>query len=425
MASSSTQPERPLEGSKVIELGSTVAGPFCGRMLADFGADVIKVEQQSGDAVRSMGKRKQGRSLYAASIFRNKRNVSINLQKPEGRALVRDLCEKADIVIENFKPGTLERWNLDYDTLSKNNPGLIMVRISGYGQTGPYSHRPGYGVVCEAVSGMREITGDPDRPPARVAVSLTDYITGLYGAFGAAMALISRGKTGKGQIVDTALYEAAFSFMEPHVPAFQQLNIVARRAGSRLPDNTPNALYPTGDGRHIHIAAITNPLFAKLANAMGCPELIEDARFSQPVARSQNEDDLDDLIGEWTSSLSVSEAESILQEVNVPASRIFDMQDIFADPHYAAREMIAMPEDKELGPVAMPNVVPRLSGTPGRIDWVGKDIGADTCSVFEHDLGLSAGEVKRLVEAGVLFADMEANEAKMAGEPVTKKVREL
>ncbi|MGQ3485893.1 CaiB/BaiF CoA transferase family protein [Roseovarius pacificus] len=395
---------RPLEGCRVVELGSTVAGPFCGRLLADFGADVIKVEQRSGDAVRSMGKRNHGRSLYAASIFRNKRNVSVDLQKPEGRALVRALCEKADIVIENFKPGTLERWQLDYATLSKANPGLVMVRISGYGQSGPYSGRPGYGVVCEAVSGMREITGDPDRPPARVAVSLTDYVTGLYGAFGAVVALRARDETGRGQVVDTALYEAAFSFMEPHVPAFQQLGVVARRAGPRLPDNTPNSLYPTGDGRHIHIAAITNPLFGRLVQAMGQPELAEDPRFAQPVARSENEDELDALIGDWTSSLPVEEVEAALQAVNVPASRIFDMRDIFADPHYAARDMIATPPDDELGPVAMPNVVPKLSDTPGRIDWVGRNTGADTRTIFEEELGLSAAEVERLIETGVLFA---------------------
>ncbi|WP_274626765.1 CaiB/BaiF CoA transferase family protein [Arvimicrobium flavum] len=395
---------RPLDGVRVIELGSTVAGPFCGRLLADFGADVIKVEQKSGDAVRSMGKRNRGRSLYAASIFRNKRNVSIDLQTVQGRDLVRRLCEKADIVVENFKPGTLERWGLDHDTLSLANPGLISVRISGYGQTGPYSSRPGYGVVCEAVSGMREITGDPDRPPARVAVSLTDYITGLYAAFGAVMALKARQRSGRGQVVDAALYEAAFSFMEPHVPAYQQLGVIARRAGPRLPDNTPNSLYPTGDGRHVHIAAITNPLFGRLATAMDRPDLAQDPRFAQPVARSENEDALDALIGDWTSSLPVEEVEARLQAVNVPASRIYDMSDIFADPHYAARGMIATPEDPELGPVAMPNVVPRLSETPGRVEWIGRDTGADTRSLFETELGLSADEVAGLIEAGVLHA---------------------
>jgi len=394
----------PLAGYRVVELGSTVAGPFCGRLFADFGADVIKVEQRSGDAVRSMGKRNRGRSLYAASIFRNKRNISVDLHRPEGRRLVRALCEKADIVIENFKPGTLERWELDHETLKKANPGLVMVRISGYGQTGPYAGRPGYGVVCEAVSGMREITGDPDRPPARVAVSLTDYITGLYAAFGAVIALLARGRTGEGQVVDAALYGAAFSFMEPHVPASQQLGAIARRAGPRLPDNTPNSLYPTQDGRYVHITAITNPVFRRLAGAMGQPGLADDPRFSQPVARSGHEDELDALIGQWTSGLPMVRIEDLLQAADVPVARIYDMRDIFDDPHYAARGMIATPEDPVLGPLAMPNVVPRLCATPGGIRWTGRDAGADTRAIMEDELGLSVAEIDGLIAAGIISA---------------------
>jgi crotonobetainyl-CoA:carnitine CoA-transferase CaiB-like acyl-CoA transferase len=217
----------PLAGLRVIELGSTVAGPFCARLLADFGADVIKVEQAEGDALRSFGHRRAGRSLYNASMQRGKRIACIDLRTDEGRALVRQLCEGADVVVENFRPGTLEGWGLGYEGLSVVNPGLVMVRISGFGQDGPYSARGGYGVVCEAVSGLREITGDPDRPPPRAATSLTDYIAGLYGALGAMMALHERARSGHGQVVDSALYEGAFSFMEPHVPAFQQLGIVA------------------------------------------------------------------------------------------------------------------------------------------------------------------------------------------------------
>lgn len=213
----------PMTGIRVIELGSTVAGPFCARLMADFGADVIKVEQPEGDAVRSMGTRKDGRSLYGASIFRNKRLAAIDLRSEEGRSLARDLCLSVDIVVENFRPGTLEKWGLGHEALSAENPGLIMVRISGFGQEGPYSGRGGYGVVGEAVSGLREITGDPDRPPPRVNTSMADYCAGLYGAFGAVMALLERSRTGKGQVVDATLLESSFSFMEPHVPAFQQL----------------------------------------------------------------------------------------------------------------------------------------------------------------------------------------------------------
>jgi len=239
MTTPTSPPEGPLAGTRVLELGSTVAGPFCGRLLADFGAEVIKIEPAEGDAVRTMGKRFHGKSLYAASIFRNKSLVCLDLREPRGQEIARKLAAKSDVLIENFRPGGLEKWGLGYDRLSAENPGLVMVRISGFGQDGPYGQRAGYGVIGEAVSGLRHVTGDPDRPPARIAVSLTDCITGLYGAFGATLALLARGKTGRGQVVDAALYECAFSFMEPHVPAYDKLGAVAMRTGSRLPDSTP------------------------------------------------------------------------------------------------------------------------------------------------------------------------------------------
>ncbi|GMG84303.1 CaiB/BaiF CoA-transferase family protein [Paralimibaculum aggregatum] len=406
----------PLDGRRVIELGSTVAGPFCGRLLGDFGADVIKIEQREGDAVRSMGKRNRGRSLYAASIFRNKRNVSIDLRRPEGRALARRLCATADVVVENFRPGTLERWGLGYEDLSRENPGLVLVRISGYGQHGPYSQRPGYGVVCEAVSGMREITGDPDRPPARVAVSLTDYITGLYAAFGAALALIERQRTGRGQVVDTALYESAFSFMEPHIPAFQQLGEIARRAGSRLPDNVPNTLFETADRRHIHITAISQTLFAKLMAVIGRPELADDPSFAAGPARAENEAALTAIIAGWVAARPLAEAEAALEAAGIPHARIYDMADIFADPHYRARGAIVTPEDPVLGPVAMAEVVPRLSETPGGVHWPGRDTGVDTLAVLEGELGLSAGEIEALLQSGILFpGEREKDNAAEAG----------
>ncbi|HWL29774.1 MAG TPA: CaiB/BaiF CoA-transferase family protein [Burkholderiaceae bacterium] len=397
----------PLSGYRVIELGSTVAGPFCARLMADFGADVIKVEQEEGDAVRSMGSQKDGRSLYGASILRNKRIVSVDLRKEQGRDIARRLCLDADIVIENFRPGTLERWGMGYDDLSAVNPGLVLVRISGYGQDGPYSQRPGYGVVCEAFSGLREVTGDPDRPPARVAVSMTDYITGLYGAFGAVMAILERTRTGRGQVVDSALYETAFSFMEPHIPAYQQLGLIATRCGSRLPGHTPNSLYATGDGRYIHITAGSQSIFKRLAVAMEKPELLDDARYATPTDRSRNEDAMDAIVEEWTRSKALVELETILDQAGVPASRIFNMEDIFADPHYRAREMIVAPEDPQLGPVAMANVVPRLSGTPGSVRWAGRDIGQDTESVLIELLGLTEQEVEALAEAQVIYRNVD------------------
>ena len=392
----------PLKGLRAIELGSTVAGPFCARLLADFGADVIKVEQPEGDAVRSMGTQRDGCSLYGASIFRNKRLVSIDLRQQAGRDLVGRLCSTADIVVENFRPGALERWGLGYDELSKDNPGLILVRISGFGQDGPYSDRGGYGVVGEAVSGLREITGEPDRPPPRMATSLTDYIAGLYAAFGTMMAVVERQRTGKGQVIDSALYEAAFSFMEPHVPAFQQLGIVAKRAGSRLPGNTPNSLYPTSDGRHVVIAAASDGVFARLAAAIGKPELADDPRFSTGICRTRHEDDCDAAITAWTSNTPIAEIEAALQEAKVPAARIYTVEDIFADAHYRHREMLVDVPDPQLGTVTLAGVVPKMSDTPGSVWRSGGRVGEDTCEVLKNELELSQAEIDALERDGTV-----------------------
>ena len=392
----------PLSGLSVIELGSTIAGPFCARLLADFGADVIKVEQAEGDAVRYMGRQCKGRSLYGASILRGKRAVSINLRTEEGRVLVRRLCEKADIVVENFRAGALEKWGLGYDTLSANNPGLVMVRISGFGQNGPYSDRGGYGVVCEAVSGLREINGEPDRPPPRMATSLTDYIAGLYGAFGVVMAVFERTRTGRGQVVDSALYEGSFSFMEPHIPAFQQLGEIARRAGHRLPGNTPNSLYETRDHRHIVMAAASDSVFSRLAHAMGQPALAEDPRFVTALKRIENEDACDAIIEKWSRSLDLVQVEAALKEAKVPAAPIYSVADIFADPHYRHRDMLVDVEDAVLGAVTVTGIVPKLSATPGTVRWAGRDIGADTVEILKEELNISGEEVNALARSGVV-----------------------
>jgi crotonobetainyl-CoA:carnitine CoA-transferase CaiB-like acyl-CoA transferase len=399
---SSANRSGPLKGLRAIELGSTIAGPFCTRLLADFGADVIKVEQPEGDAVRSMGTQREGCSLYGASIFRNKRLMSVDLRQQAGRDLVRRLCVKADIVVENFRPGTLERWGLGYDELSRENPGLILVRISGFGQDGPYSDRGGYGVVGEAVSGLRGITGDADRPPPRVATSLTDYIAGLYAAFGVVMAVVERHGTGKGQVVDAALYEAAFSFMEPHIPAYQQLGVIARRAGSRLPGNTPNSLYATSDGRHVVIAAASDAVFARLAAAIGRPELADDPRFSTGIARTRHQDDCDAAITAWTSRTPIAEVEAALQEAKVPAARIYTVEDIFGDAHYRHREMLVDLPDPELGMVTLAGVVPKMSRTPGSVWRSGPRIGEDTCEVLKNELKLTQVEIDALERNGTV-----------------------
>lgn len=404
MSAPSEEPIGPLAGLRVVELGSTVAGPFCARLLADFGADVIKVEQRTGDAVRSMGRQSRQRSLYAASILRGKRIVSINLREADGQALVRQLCEQADIVVENFRPGALEGWGLGYDVLSERNPGLVLVRISGFGQTGPYSGRSGYGVVCEAVSGLREMTGETGAPPPRIATSLTDYIAGLYAAFGAVMAIHHRSRTGRGQVVDSALYEGAFTFMEPFVPAFQQLQEVATRAGSRLPGNTPNSLYVTADDKHIVIAAASDSVFARLVAAAGRPELAHDERFATALARVRNADACEQVIIDWVGAHSLAEVQAALSESGVPAAPIYTVADIFADPHYAARDMLVDVEDPALGNVTVTGIVPKLSATPGQVRFAGRQIGADTLQVLRDDLGLDETSIRNLLAGGIVHA---------------------
>jgi crotonobetainyl-CoA:carnitine CoA-transferase CaiB-like acyl-CoA transferase len=392
----------PLAGYTVIELGSTVAGPFCGRLLADFGASVIKVEVAEGDPLRSMGTHKDGISLYALSIFRNKEVISVDLRTEEGQALLRRLIDQADFLVENFRPGTLERWGLGYDTLRATNPGLILVRISGYGQDGPYSKQPGYGVIGEAISGLRSITGDPDRPPARVATSLSDYVTGLYGAFGAMLALEARHQSGKGQVVDTALAECAFSFMEPHVMAYDQLGLVAQRAGSRLPGSSPNNLYQSADGFYVHVAALADPIFRRLAHAMSQPDFAEDPRFASNRLRALHCDEVDARMQDWIGAQPYEAIHRLLDEHDIPHAKIYNIDDVFDDPHFRAREAITRREHARLGMVAVPNVTPRLSDTPGEVRALGRDTGADTAEVLRRMLGCDADTLAALQARGVI-----------------------
>lgn len=398
----------PLEGVRVLELTTTVAGPFCGRLLADFGAEVIKVERPQGDDLRSFGAFVDGKSLFAGSILRNKSLIAVDLRTEQGQQVARKLAGKCDIVIENFRPGTLERWKLGYDGLAKENPALVMVRVSGFGQTGPYARRPGYGIIAEAMSGLRHLTGHPEAPPPRIAMPLTDYIAGVYAAFGAIMALHHARKTGQGQVVDTALYESAFSFTELHIPAFAALGHVANRSGHKLPSSTPNNLYPTGDGRHILIAAHAQSLFKRLCGTMGQPELFTDGRFRDSAVRARNEDALDAIVTSWTEGHTLEELEEALHGAEIPASRIYDTADIFQDPHYQAREMLTELPDKAFGAVTMPSPVPKLSATPGKLKWSGRDIGEDTRRVLVEMAGLSTEEVARLESDGVVYCHNES-----------------
>lgn len=395
----------PLAGCRVLELGSIVAGPFCGRLFADFGAEVIKVEPSEGDGIRSIGKRFQGKSLNAASLLRNKALVAIDLRTPEGQEIVRRMVPQCDVVIENFRPGGLEKWGLGYEDLARLHPRLVMVRISGYGQSGPYSGRPGFGVIAEAMSGLRHITGDPDRPPARVGVQLTDYIAGLYAAFGAIMALYERDRSGKGQYVDAALYECAFSFMEPYVPAYDKLRAVANRTGPALADSAPNNLYPTRDGGYVHITGNHQAVFKRLARAIGQPALVSDPRFATLVQRNRHAGEIDEIVRRWTRERSAAEVEAVLTAAEVPASRIYTIADIFEDPHYRARGMLAETPDDELGQITLAAPVPRLSRTPGEIRRSGGRIGRDTRAVLTQLAGLSASEIRALEKAGVIATE--------------------
>lgn len=395
----------PLVGYRVLELGSTASGPFCGRLLADFGAEVVKVEAQEGDSIRELGQTVSGKSLYAASIFRNKEIVSLNLRTEKGRRILKALVPYFDVVVENFRPGTLEKWGLSYDELTKLKSDLILTRVSGYGQDGPYSSRPGYGVIGEAMSGLRHLIGDPDRPPSRVAMPLTDYITGLYAALGTVMALLSRERTGQGQCVDASLLESAFSFMEAHVPAFEKTGQVGMRAGPRLPNSAPNTLFPTRDGTHIHIAALADAVFRRLAAAMDRPELGSDPKFATQASRNRHEAEIEALISEWTSAHDVVDLKTRLDAAEVPATTIYTIADIFEDPHFKARGMLVQTPDDDLGNVTLAGIVPKLSRTPGRIRWSGHRLGQDTRRVLRELANLSDGDIDALEAEGVISCD--------------------
>ena len=392
----------PLQGVRVLELGTTIAGPFCARLLSDFGAEIIKVESAKGDPIRVSGKRHNGKPLYAASLMRNKKLIAIDLRTGAGQDLVRQFAARCDIVVENFRPGTLEKWGLGYDVLSQINPGLVLVRVSGYGQTGPYSQRPGYGVICEAVGGLRHVIGDPDRPPARANIGLTDCITGLYAAFGAMMALRHRERTGEGQVVDTALYECAFSFMEPHIPAYEKLGFIVNREGAAHTNSVVNNLFITRDEQYVHIQGSQANGFRRLCLAMGRPDILEDPRFNTRLERIRHGAEIDAIVAAWVGKRDYPAVERELGAHDVTFTRIYTMADIFNDPHYHAREMLASIPDEDLGSVTVAAPVPRLSRTPGSISKSGGRVGRDTREVLRDVLGLAAEEIERLERNNVI-----------------------
>ena len=378
----------PLAGVRVLELGSLIAGPFCGRILADFGADVIKVEPPGeGDPLRTWSLVTDHGSLWSMVQSRNKRSVAVDLRQPEGRELVRRLATQCDVLIENFRPGRMEAWGLGYEALAAERPALVMVRISGYGQTGPYSQRPGFGNIAEAMGGLRYITGFPDRPPLRVGLSIGDSIAALYATIGALLALQEVRVSGRGQVVDVALTETVFSMLESIVPEYGHDGRVRERTGNLLGGAAPTNTYRTGDERWLAIGANGDGIFRRFSPAIGRPEWLVDPRFATNQARREHAQELDRLIGEWVGARPLAESMEILAQAGVPAGPVYSVEDIVADPQYQAREMLVDLPDPRLGHLLMPGIVPRLSRTPGAIRWAGPDLGAHTAEVLAELLG--------------------------------------
>jgi succinyl-CoA:(S)-malate CoA-transferase subunit B len=394
-----------LQGCRVLDVASFLAGPFCATQLGEFGADVIKVELPGiGDATRRFGTMTDcGDSLPWMSESRNKRCITLDLRKPDGVVLLKRLVEQSDVLVENFQPGTMERWGLGWDVLSAVNPRLIMVRISGYGQTGPYKDRPGFGRIGNAFGGLSFLAGYPDRAPVTPgSATIPDYMAGLYGALGTLLALQAREKTGRGQFIDIGLYEPIFRILDELAPAFQQKGFVRQRMGPGTVNVVPHSHYPTKDGRWIAIACTNDKIFARLAEAMGRPELTGDDRWGKLSAREADRAVVDETVGAWTVLYDRADLMQMCERSQVPCGPVYAIDEIFEDPQYAARENILRMQDPRLGEVAVPNVVPRLSDTPGSVKWLGMELGAHNEEVYRGLLGLDEGEMGRLRGAGVI-----------------------
>lgn len=390
-----------LKDIRVVELGQLLAGPFCGQLLGDMGADVIKVEPPgAGDPMRQWG---QGdRKVNWEVIARNKRSVTANLRVPEGQKLVRELIRHADVVVENFKPGTLEKWGLGPDVLLAEQPGLIIARMSGYGQTGPYADRAGFGGIGEAMGGWRYVVGEPDRPPSRMGISIGDTLTATYGCMGVLAALHARERTGQGQVIDAALYESVLQVMESLVPEYDLMGIIRERSGSILPGIAPSNVYRCSDGEFM-IGANKDEIFKRLAIAMGRPELGEDERYATHIARGINQTELDNLIDDWTQTLTVDQLEEITTRYSIPAGRVYRAPEMLADPHFQAREAIIEVETEKFGKLKMQNAFPKLSKTPSGVRRAAPSApGQHNAEIYGELLGLDEAKLAQLKEAGIL-----------------------
>jgi crotonobetainyl-CoA:carnitine CoA-transferase CaiB-like acyl-CoA transferase len=393
----------PLTGIRVVEFGTLIAAPFAARLFAEFGAEVIKIEQPgTGDPLRKWRKLHQGTSLWWYLQSRNKKSIAIDLKSPDGLSIARELAASADVVIENFKPGSLEKLGLGWDVLSALNPKLTLVRISGYGQTGPYRDRSGFGAIGEAMGGLRFTTGDPDSPPARVGISIGDSLASLHAVIGALMSLL-RVKTGegRGQIVDVSLYESVFNLMESLVPEYDLMGHVRTRTGGALPGISPSNTYPTFDGRHVVIAGNSDAIFRRLMLVIERPDLADDPALATNDGRVPNDAMLDAAISAWTSMRTMDDVLAALDKADVPAGRIYSVADIVTDPHYLAREMILSTELPGDVAVKMPGITPKLSETPGGVNWPGPTLGEHTDELL-NELGLEQRAIGLLRKTGAV-----------------------
>ena len=393
----------PLADLKVIEMGTLIAGPFCGQILGDFGADVVKIEDpKSGDPMRQWGRSlPKGLSPWWPVIGRNKRSLALDLRAPEGRKMAGDLIDQADILIENFRPGTMEKWGMGYDALSKRNPRLIMARVSGFGQTGPYATRAGYGLIGEAMGGLRHVTGEPDRPPARAGISIGDSLTAMHAVMGITMALHHRANTGRGQMIDVALYESVLAVMENLVTEYDLTGYVRERSGAILPGIAPSNVYPCAGDEMILIGGNGDTVFARLAETMGRSDLALDPKFVSHAARGENQDELDQIIAAWTKTWVLADLLALLEEKGIPSGRVFRAPDMLENEQFQARGAIVETEHPVFGTIKMQNAFPKLSETPGSVRWPGPTLGEHTSKVLT-EIGLNETQIHDLRSRGII-----------------------
>ncbi len=410
------KPAGPLAGIKVLELGTLIAGPFCARLLGEFGADVIKVESpDGGDPIRQWRVLKDGNSLWWTVQSRNKKSITLNMKDERAQEIARRLALEADIVIENYRPGVLEKWNIGYEQLKAINPALIMVRLSGYGQTGPMRDAPGFGAIGESMGGIRYVSGHPDRPPVRIGISIGDSIASMHGAIGALMALRHRDVTGgrwngksgadcvagQGQVVDVALYEAVFNLMESLVPEYDHAGVVRERTGGSLPGIVPSNTYTTADDENIVVAGNGDAIFKRLMKAIGRDDMANDPQLANNAGRVQRTEDIDGAIQAWCSGRDIDAALEVLKAADVPVSKIYSVRDMLQDPQFLARRMFEQHLFRDGTPITLPAVTPKLSETPGGTRWIGPELGEHTDEVLAG-LGYSADEIAELRRSGAL-----------------------